>query len=79
MMEKYTKLMELCVQTSKHRMYVKLADQEIKNAGKRIFNDSAFKRHMSNAIRYWQKCTATQLKIDELQTWFREKYGIMVK
>lgn len=75
-MERYKKLYELCVQTNKNSMYLKLANKEIEKAGKCIMIESQFKKHMNRAIGYFKKFDEIQLKIDELQNWFREKYGI---
>lgn len=76
MLERYKKLFELSIQTNKHSMYSKLADKEIVQAGKCVMNKHLFAKHTEKAFDYLQKCTAIQLKIDELQKWFQEKYGI---
>ena len=75
-MERYKKLFELSVQTNKYSMYSKLVDKELEKAAKCIMNENLFKKHMNRSVGYFRKCLAIQLKIDVLQTWFREKYGI---
>lgn len=76
MLERYKKLLELSFHTNKHSMYSKLANEENVRAGKHVMNKRLFAKHTEKALDYWAKCATIQLKIDELQKWFQEKYGI---